>query len=135
MLYKSQNVLIIMDRIDWIILRSDEYVAKLLNTFAIFLYFPKYGIMATKVFTFNNEGKPGSGEQSSATLDSATDHGSLPDHFLICSSHSQQLIHTPSPNTKTVYVLYEDSNFTKPWFFIRKVRDVRRQIISTYVLL
>ena len=92
------------------------YVAKLFNTFAIFLYFPKFEIMATKVFTFNNEEKPGTGELSSATLDSATDHGLLPDHFLICSSHSQKLGHTPSSNTNTIYVLYEDSNFTKPWF-------------------
>ena len=88
----------------------------MLNTFAIFLYFPKYGILATKVFTFNNEEKSGTGEMSSATLDSANDHDFLPEHFLICSSHSQQLSHTPSPNTNTVYVLYENSNYTKPWF-------------------
>ena len=87
------------------------YVAKLLHTFVIFLYFPKYGIMATKVFTFNPD--ENSGELSSATLTSVDDHGSLPDHFLICSSHSQHY-----SNTRTIYVLYKDSSFTTPWLSI-----------------
>ena len=68
--------------------------------------------MATKVFTFNHE--VNSGELSSATLASVDDIGPLPQHFLICSSHNQQQIDTH--NTRTIYVLYEDSNFTKPWF-------------------
>ena len=71
--------------------------------------------MATKVFTFPSIPNSGIEELSSATLESATNHGSLPDHFLICSSHTQQLSHTSSLNTNTIYVLYEDSSLTKPW--------------------
>ena len=70
--------------------------------------------MGTKVFTFQ-EGITEAGELSSATLTNAPD-GPLPDHFIICSSHKQQQIGTR--NTETIYVLYEDSSFTRPWFSI-----------------
>ena len=68
--------------------------------------FPSSG-MGMKVLTFNE-----SSELSSATV--AMDN--LPQHFLICSSHTQHQINTPS--TRTIYVLYQDSQFTKPWLSI-----------------
>ena len=79
----------------------------------LLLCFPLNGL-GTRVFTFF--------EDSSATIDlsSATPTNApekpLPDHFIICSSHNQQQIDTL--NTRTIYVLYEDSDFTKPWFAI-----------------
>ena len=68
--------------------------------------FPWSG-MGMKVLTFNE-----SSELSSATLSM----DNLPHHFLLCSSHTQQQINTPS--TRTIYVLYRDSQFTKPWLSI-----------------
>ena len=68
----------------------------------------------TKVFTFLND-SPDNEELSSVTLTNAPENP-LPDNFLICSSHTQQQKDTL--NTRTIYVLYEDPNFTKPWFSI-----------------
>ena len=70
--------------------------------------------MGTKVFTFH-ERITESEDLSSATLTNAPD-APLPDHFIICSSHKQQQIGTR--NTQTIYVLYEDSEFIRPWFSI-----------------
>ena len=70
--------------------------------------------MGTKVFTFQEENTEAE-ELSSATLTNAP-NAPLPDHFVICSSHKQQQIGTH--NTETIYVLYEDSSFTRPWFSI-----------------
>ena len=71
--------------------------------------------LGMKVFTFSEDSSDTS-PMSSVTVTSASDNSFLPDHFLICSSHSQQQVKTR--NTRTIYVLYEDSNFTKPWFSI-----------------
>ena len=68
----------------------------------------------TKVFTFNDDSADNE-DLSSVTLANAPEDP-LPDHFLICSSHTQQQKDTP--NTRTIYVLYEDPNFTKPWLSI-----------------
>ena len=80
---------------------------------AVVLCFPWNGL-GTRVFNFN-EGSSAKDELSSASLTDVPSEP-LPAHFAICSSHTQQLIDTP--NTRTVYVLYEDSNFTRPWFSI-----------------
>ena len=40
----------------------------------------------------------------------------LPEHFVICSSHYQA--HMNTKNTHTIFVLYEDENFTIPWLSI-----------------
>ena len=82
-------------------------------TLCILLSFLSHG-MGTKVFTFK-EGITDADELSSATLTNPPDDP-LPDHFIICSSHKQQQIGTH--NTETIYVLYEDSSFTQPWFSI-----------------
>ena len=85
----------------------------LFSIIAIFLCFPCYGI-GSKVFTFYENGD--TGELSSVSIANAPE-APLPDHFLICSSHhTQQYINTP--NTRTIYVLYQDSKFMKPWFSI-----------------
>ena len=63
-------------------------------------------VSGIKVFEFN-EGN---------NLSSATVTNALPDQFLICSSHTQQVVNTP--NTRTIYVLYKDSSFTTPWLSI-----------------
>ena len=80
---------------------------------AVVLCFPWNGL-GTRVFNFN-EGISVKDELSSVSLTDVPSEP-LPGHFAICSSHTQQLIDTP--NTRTVYVLYEDSNFTRPWFSI-----------------
>merc|ERR1712155_102034 len=88
------------------------FINMIINTFCI-LFLQGHG-MATKVFTFQ-EGNTEAGELSSATLTNAP-AAPLPDHFIICSSHKQQQIGTR--NTETIYALYENSSFTKPWFSI-----------------
>ena len=80
---------------------------------AFVLCFSHYGT-GIKVFTFHGD-TPDNEDLSSATLTNAPEDP-LPDHFLICSSHNQQQKGTV--NTKTIYVLYEDSNLTKSWFSI-----------------
>ena len=80
-------------------------------TLALFLCFPWNGI-GTKVFTFQ-EGSSDPDDLSSATLTNAP-NGPLPDNFVICSSNKQIKIYTN--HSHTVYVLYEDPNFAKPWF-------------------
>ena len=74
-------------------------------TFFIVL-FPFHGI-GLKVYKFHE-----TKELSSASFIS----GNLPDHFIICSSHNQQQINTP--NSRAVYVLYEDPKFMRPWLSI-----------------
>ena len=78
----------------------------------LLLYFCMHG-MGTKIYTFHES--PGTNKLSSASVNNAPG-GHLPDHFMICSSHSQQQINTP--NTWTIYVLYEDSSFSKPWLSV-----------------
>ena len=79
-----------------------------------FIYSFLWYAIGTKVFTFH-EGLSDPDELSSATLTNAPD-APLPDQFIICSSHKQQQVDTL--NTLTIYVLYEASNFVKPWFSI-----------------
>ena len=79
----------------------------------ILFCFQWYG-KATNVITFH-EKSLNIEKLSSVSATNVSDE-SLPEHFLICSSHRQQQIDTP--NTRTIYVLYEDSNFTKPWLSI-----------------
>ena len=78
-----------------------------------FLLCSPWDVIGTNVFTF--QGIPDPNNFSSATLINAPD-GPLPDHFIICSSHKQQQVGTD--HTRTIYVLYEDSSFTYPWFSI-----------------
>ena len=75
--------------------------------------FPGMGI-TVKVFTFNKDNSA-INEMSSASM-SNVPRDNLPDHFMICSSHTQQQIDTP--HTRAIYVLFKDPNFTKPWFSI-----------------
>ena len=82
-------------------------------TLILLLYFPSNGL-GTKVFKFK-EGSTDNNTLSSATLVNASE-SPLPDHFVICSSHKQQQVDTINANN--IYVLYEDSNFTKPWISI-----------------
>ena len=66
------------------------------------------------MFTFN-EGSTETDDLSSATLTNAPD-APLPNHFIICSSHKQQQIDTS--NTRTIYVLYKDSSYSKHWLSV-----------------
>ena len=94
-------------------MKSNQMVSAIILAF--FLCFPWHG-MGTKVFTFH-EGSSVNDELSSATLINAP-AAPLPDHFVICSSHKQQQIGTR--NTGTIYALYEDSSFSKPWFSVQQ---------------
>ena len=76
----------------------------------LILCFPLCGL-GTRIFTFSEDTSENS-NVSSATLNNAIIEP-LPNHFVICSSHKQQDL---TPNT--IYVLYEDSEFLKPWFSI-----------------
>ena len=70
--------------------------------------------MGTRVFTFHEDSmRHDTSDLSSAIV---TREESLPDHFLICSSHKQKYL--ASHNARTVYVLYKESNFSVPWFSI-----------------
>ena len=97
-------------------------------TLSLLLIFPWYAI-GTKVFTFH-EGLSDPDELSSATLTNAPD-APLPDHFIICSSHKQQQVDTA--NTNTVFVLYEDNSFTKPWFSIGFYKDNKLWTNTRYI--
>ena len=72
----------------------------------------------TKIFSFHdvtNNNATGSVGISSATATNMPEEH-VPDRFTICSTHKQQQIETS--NTATIYVLYGDSSFRKPWFSI-----------------
>ena len=97
-------------------------------TLSLILILPWYG-MGTMVFTFH-EGLSDPDELSSATLTNAPD-APLPDHFIICSSHKQQQVDTA--NTNTVFVLYEDNSFTKPWFSIGFYKDNKLWTNTRYI--
>ena len=88
------------------------------NTLAFLACFPWFGTATDeiKVFTFKEEGiNKDTNELSSASVTNRQGD-QLPVHFLICSSHKQQQV--SSPNTRTIYVMYEDPSFTKPWFSV-----------------
>ena len=81
----------------------------------------------TKAFIFHDTED---GNLTTATLTNAP-REPLPEHFLICSSHNQQQIDTPNTYVSG-YVLYEDSDFTNPWFNIKYDRFGQLEINIKY---
>ena len=73
----------------------------------------------TKAFIFHDTED---GNLTTATLTNAP-REPLPEHFLICSSHNQQQIDTPNTYVSG-YVLYDDSDFTNPWFNIKYTNNL-----------
>ena len=69
----------------------------------------------TKLFEFEKTPGMSQLELSAGTLESESrEH--LPNEFILCSSHFQKEVNTKS--TRTIYVIYEDEDFTTPWLNI-----------------
>ena len=82
-----------------------------LKYFCLFLAFRvSFGI---KMFEFNKNLGVSDSEFSAATLQNKE---LIPKQFILCSSHFQREVNTPS--THTIYVIYEDEKFLTPWFNI-----------------
>ena len=70
-------------------------------------------LLTNKVFEFE---KNSSGDGFAFSTLSNKPDTSLPDHFILCSSHFQKSVNTI--NTHTVYVIYQDDGMTEPWLNI-----------------
>ena len=71
--------------------------------------------ISVRIIEFKNIDQEVPSNFSTAKLDNgASLH--LPDHFILCSSHYQTNVHTK--NTHTIYVIYQDGEFTLPWLNI-----------------
>ena len=66
-----------------------------------------------KIFEFDKTPRVSNSGFSAATL---VNNEQLPQKFVVCSSHFQKEVNTPS--THTIYVIYEDEEFVSPWFNI-----------------
>ena len=71
--------------------------------------------LAVKTIEFNEDNLESTSAFSSSILANKPVI-KLPDHFIICSSHYQA--HMNTKNTHTIYVIYQDENFTTPWLSI-----------------
>ena len=71
--------------------------------------------LAVKTIEFNGHNLKSTSTLSSAVLANKP-MIKLPEHFIICSSHYQRQVDTK--NTHTIYVIYQDENFTLPWLNI-----------------
>ena len=87
----------------------------IIETMIVLMLTLSWKAMGTNIFSFQDVNTGGGNGMSSATATNMPEE-KLPDQFIICSSHKQQQIGTS--NTLTIYVLYGDSSFSKPWFSI-----------------
>ena len=67
------------------------------------------------MFEFEKTSGVSNSELSAATLENK-EPTMLPHQFILCSSHFQREVNTPS--THTIYVIYEDEEVVTPWFSI-----------------
>ena len=69
--------------------------------------------MGKKVFEFTS-GKSNNNITTATLVNIPSDN--LPNVFAICSTHRQTQFNTV--NTHSFYTIYEDEDFTKPWFMV-----------------
>ena len=72
-----------------------------------------FHVMGKKVFEFTS-GKRNNNITTATLVNIPPDN--LPDVFVICSTHRQTQFNTV--NTHSFYTIYEDEDFTKPWFMV-----------------
>lgn len=93
----------------------------MLNMFSLIFFlgsFLTFGFsQKSKVFDFGKSSEIGF---SSVSLENIPD-AVLPDHFIICSSHSQNIV--GSRSTEAIYVIYRDKDLTKPWLSVGLFND------------